>query len=303
MNKPCALLIYNPHARNGDNNLDAGIELLRRRGIEVLEATPSSASELAELCEQHRGRIDRVIAAGGDGTVNLALNGIFGLDLPLGVVPMGTANDFARTLELPSMIEDAFAQISEGRTVSVDVGEVNGHYFLNVAHIGFGVAVSHHLDSSLKRWLGPLSYLIAATSALRVLRRFHVTLRFNGQRMTMKTVQVAVGNGVFYGGGTPVAENARIDDAGLDLCVVPPQPWWRWLKVALALRTGSTHKLVDVFTQRVRAVEIDTTRPHTITADGEIIGKSPARFVCHPAALRVFASQTLPDKRIDQEAA
>lgn len=288
MIRPCALLLCKPCARQGDSDMDGGVALLRERGIEVIEASCKDVAEVAALCRAHAGGIDRVIAAGGDGTVSMIVNGIAGLDLSLGVVPLGTANDFARTLGIPDSIAEAFAVIARGQTRTVDLGQVNQHYFLNVAHIGFGVEVARRLPSRLKRWLGPLSYMVAALDTLRVLRPIGVHIRAGRHERHLRVVQLAIGNGVYYGGGTPVAHDARIDDARLDLYAVPPQPWWRWFRVAVALRRGRTQDLRDVLSLRASEIEVRTRRPHGITADGEPAARTPAVFRCHPAALRIY---------------
>ena len=137
--------------------------------------------------------------------------------MTLGILPMGTANDLARTLGVPDDLEAAAEVILAGRRRRIDLGTVNGKPFFNVASIGISVELARELSGELKRRWGRAGYALAALRALARAERFSATVSENGTTLRTRTMQIAVGNGRFYGGGTVVAEDAVIDDGHLDL--------------------------------------------------------------------------------------
>lgn len=265
--------------------LTDGLEVLRAHGIETLVET---ASEPATAIRRHRDRIDRIVVAGGDGSVNRALTPVLESGLPLGVVPMGTANDLARTLELPRDVVGACRVIAAGGLRRIDVGRVNNRHFLNVANIGLGVEVTRRLSGESKRRLGVLAYLYSAIDAVKAVRPFHVEIRCDDRIEHLRAVQVAVGNGCFYGGGMRISHQAAIDDHTLDLYALGPQSVTRLAALVPALRSGRLHEPESVLTMRGRKIDVHTHRPRTVTADGEWAGKTPARFRVLARALQVY---------------
>jgi diacylglycerol kinase (ATP) len=208
--------------------------------------------------------------------------------LPLGVLPLGTANDLARSLGIPDTPEDAAAIILAGRTRAIDLGTVNGIPFFNVASLGLSVAVTKRLSGIMKRRFGMLAYPLAAGLTIMQSRRFRVTLTADGEDISTTTLQIAVGNGRFYGGGNLVEANAEIDDGVLDVYSLEPRAWWRLLVMARAFRAGEHHKLREVRSLACRTLSVRTKHPHDVSADGEIITTTPAEFAVLPKAVRVF---------------
>lgn len=127
--KHLALLIVNPGSGTGEQNLDADLQRLRDHGIEVIREQPEGPEHVSGLIERYRDQIDRVIIGGGDGSMNMALPGLMKHELPLGILPMGTANDLARTLGIPEDYRAACEIIATGAQRNIDIGEVNGFYF------------------------------------------------------------------------------------------------------------------------------------------------------------------------------
>lgn len=285
-----ALLLLNPNSRRGAAALDDVLEQLERGGVPVVQETPDGPEHIAALIAEHRDRIDRVLVGGGDGTLNAALPALLDAGLPLGVLPLGTANDFARSLGLPLDPLEACQAIVEGDTRRVDVGEVNGRYFLNVAHIGFAVEVARRSSGASKKRLGVLAYPLAAWSAFRTRRTFSVRLHVDGAYWgRLRAIQVSVGNGRFYGGGIPVSEHAAIDDHRLDLYAIPARKGSSLLAMIPALRSGRAHAHAHIVTLSGEVIEVHTRHPKTIAVDGEAASKTPAQFRVHPGALAVFA--------------
>ncbi|MDN5863117.1 MAG: lipid kinase [Salinisphaera sp.] len=286
-----ALLLVNPNSRRGAAGIDAILRNLEQGGIDAIHIAPHGADDVAAAIQQHRGAIDRIIVGGGDGTMNAALPAVLASGLPMGVLPLGTANDFARSLRLPLEPEQACAAIVAGHQRRVDVGQANDRYFLNVAHIGFAVEVARRSDSDAKKRLGPLAYPAAAWSAFRTRRSFSVRILGPDGWKRLRTIQVSVGNGRFYGGGIPVAEDAAIDDGHLDLYAIPAHKGSSLLAMIPALTRGRAHRHAHIVTMRGDQFEVHTHRHHpkTVSVDGEEAFKTPVRFKIHPRALSVYA--------------
>ncbi|MDX1655781.1 MAG: lipid kinase [Candidatus Competibacteraceae bacterium] len=283
-----ALLIANPKSRSGEEALDAGLKRLRDTGLELLEAVPDGPGGIPELIRRHRDRVDRVILGGGDGTLNCAAPALVETGLPLGVLPLGTANDLARTLMIPADLEAACRIIGEERLHTIDLGEVNGHYFFNVANIGLGVRVTRALTAEVKQRWGVLSYARSVALALRENKAFRARILLDKRKLRVRSIQIAVGNGRFYGGGMTVAEEAAIDDGLLFLYSLKPGPWWRLALLAPALKLGPRGQEQDVRLLRGREIEIRTRKRMEVVADGEPVTQTPARFRVLRGAVKVY---------------
>jgi YegS/Rv2252/BmrU family lipid kinase len=249
----------------------------------------------------HADTVDAAIVCGGDGSLCRAAPGLMATGATLGILPMGTANDLARTLHIPDDLEAAADLILAGRRRRIDLGTVNGKPFFNVASIGLSVELARELSGELKRRWGRAGYALAALRALARAERFSATVTEGDTTHRSRTLQIAVGNGRFYGGGTVVAEEATIDDGHLDLYSLE---FGNVLKLALMLksfRTGAHGAFSEVRTLRGTEFEIRTRRPRPVNADGELIAETPAVFRVHPAAITVFAPPR-PDADTDAEA-
>ncbi|MFO1431731.1 MAG: lipid kinase [Candidatus Competibacteraceae bacterium] len=289
-----ALLIINQQSRSGNADVTAATERLERQGFMLVTAVATTPAAITESILQHRHAIDLVIIGGGDGTLNAAAPALVQTGLPLGILPTGTANDLARTLQIPAVLEQASEIIIHGKRHSIDLGWVNGHYFFNVAHIGLGVKVTHALSSGIKRRWGALSYARAVVDALRTNRPFRVTIECDGSTLRTRAMQVAVGNGRHYGGGMTIMEDATIDDQQLDLYCLNAARWWQLLAAALAVRTGRWQQQPHVHVLRGREISIRTRRSLTVSADGELMTRTPAFFRVIPQAISVFVPPDYP---------
>ncbi|WP_088893499.1 lipid kinase [Leptolyngbya ohadii] len=284
-----ALLLVNRQSRKGQDKLEEAIDQLRKSGLEWIEATPKSPDMIADLIRQHRDEVDCVIVGGGDGTLNAAIPGLVETQLPLGILPLGTANDLARTLGIPNDLAEACQVITHRRTTPIDLGCVNGKYFFNVASIGLSVQITRKLSKDTKQKWGIFAYPIAALQALRHSRPFRADLILdNGEHRRVKTIQIAVGNGRYYGGGMTVASDAAIDDQQLDVYSLNLKHWWQLFAILPGMRSGdhTSWSFVDGFS--CREVRIQTRRRLPINTDGEITAHTPAEFRVVPQALNVF---------------
>lgn len=136
-----ALLLINQRSRKGRTEASRAQTLLAQAGFVLLQPEEDETRSYSELIKAYAGRVDAVIVGGGDGTLNAAAPGLMQTGLPLGILPLGTANDFARTLGIPATLEQAVKIIADGQLRAVDLGEVNQHLFLNVSSIGFSAEI------------------------------------------------------------------------------------------------------------------------------------------------------------------
>lgn len=293
-----ALLLINPRARQGDMRLDAVRAALCAGGLRLSEgawpAPDAGPNALSDLIRHEAADYDLVILGGGDGTLNSAAEGLFDTQLPLGVLPLGTANDFARTLGIPADPLAAARVIVEGRPKAVDLGDVNGHPFLNVASIGFSADLARALTAEAKKKFGVVGYGIVAARLLWQSRLFTAFIEHDDTVETVRTLQVSVGNGRYYGGGMTVEETATAEDGRLDFYSLEVDHWWRLLALLPSLRRGTQGQWPDVRAFRTTAVVVRTSRPRPVNTDGELVTYTPAHFRVRPGALQVYAPAQPP---------
>jgi diacylglycerol kinase (ATP) len=298
-----ALLFANVASRQGAIDLSPALDVLRAGGIRVLEERPPDVRQLGAWILEHRSAADLVIIGGGDGTLNAAAEALVEAGLPLGILPLGTANDLARTLEIPTGLVAAARVIAEGRTHRIDLGRVNGKHFFNVASMGLSVQVARHLRVDVKRRWGVLGYPLALWRALGAHRSFRAEIRCNGARARVRAMQISVGNGRYYGGGMTIAADAAIDDGMLDVVSMAPQGLWELILSLPALRWGWHEKAERVRHWRCHDIEIRTARSLPVNTDGEVTTRTPARIVVVAKAIAVCVPQAFLDKRTPDHAA
>ncbi|MCM5558331.1 lipid kinase [Pleomorphomonas sp. JP5] len=284
-----ALILANPHSRSAGAGVDAAAAELRKAGIDVLRPAWHEGESFSATIGRYRDKADFVVIAGGDGSLNAAAPALIESGLPLGILPGGTANDLARTLGLPLDMVGAARVIAGGRIRAIDVGEVNGKPFFNVASLGMSASLADRLTRETKRRWGRFAYALTATEVLIEARRFGAVIRRDdGDEVAVRSLQIAVGNGRHYGGGMIVEETAEIDDGRLDLYSLEFKDIWKLPFMALAFRKGRHGLAEDVRTMSGTRFEILTRRPMPVNADGEIVTRTPAVFRVLPGAIRAF---------------
>lgn len=284
-----ALMLVNPNARRGTESLGPIVARLEGGGIDVTIERFSSPGEVAADIVRRRHEADMAIVCGGDGTINAAANGVVAAGLPMGILPMGTANDLARTLEIPTQLELAADIIVAGHQRRVDLGDVNGHPFFNVATIGLGADLAMGLTAETKRRWGRLGYAIGAFKVLLQARPFRASISNREGNWEVKTYQIAVGNGRHYGGGTVIEQNASIEDGTLDLYSLEIDNVWKLALMLRAFRSGTHGAWEEVRTARCTEFDIRTRKPRPVNLDGDIVTQTPAHFRIRPGAIAVFA--------------
>ncbi|AFY76876.1 MAG: lipid kinase [Hydrococcus sp. C42_A2020_068] len=297
-----ALLLVNRYARKGQKSLAKAVEILHDLDFELITVPIKNPQQLPELVHKHKNAIDLVIVGGGDGTLNAVVDSLVETKLPLGILPLGTANDLARTLSIPPSIPEACRAIASGNLKYIDLGWVNGKHFFNVASLGLSVKITKKLSKGAKRRLGILAYGYTALQVLSQTRPFRAEIRVNGESIRIKTIQIAVGNGRYYGGGMAIAKDAAIDDRRLDLYSLEIERWWQIFPLIWTLPSGDYENLPWVRSLEAEEIEIYTRKPEEINTDGELTVSTPAKFRAIPKALAVFTaaetsySKTTPRK-------
>jgi YegS/Rv2252/BmrU family lipid kinase len=292
-----AAVVINAGSRRGSAH-ELAVDTMRKAGVPISAVHPVlSGADLA-------GTLDRVLAdghdlvvvGGGDGTVSYAAGRVAGTNVVLGVLPLGTANDFARTLEIPSNLAEACATIAEGKVVDIDLGRANGEPFLNVASAGLSVSVTEALSPRLKRYIGPLAYSIATVLAYARHKPFRARLEFpDGDHEPLELedlLQVAVGNGRHYGGGNTVSPTAGIDDHLLDIYAILAGPLREHVSIARLLKDGSFIEHDRVYHLTSRHVRLITEPLLPVNLDGEIAATTPTDFTIQRNAVHVVVPQS-----------
>lgn len=285
-------IIVNPNAGSVDEvaHIRDVLERLSGTAVRVTEKEGDAETFAREAVRDGAGL---VVAAGGDGTLNEVVNGLsedFG-SARLGLLPLGTGNDFARSINVPADLDAALAILQEGRVRTVDVARAkladSCRYFINIAAGGFSGVVSEKASDAKERW-GPLAYLRAAIGTLPELQGFETRIAVNGvEHLTLDTYNIVISNGRFVAAGIPVAPQSKLDDGLLDLMIAPattiPQLAILLPQVLLGRHTESDLLLF----RKVTCVEIESDPPMSFNVDGELIGDAPARFEVLPHALEV----------------
>jgi diacylglycerol kinase (ATP) len=261
--------------------LDANVCLTTKVGSEA-RLTRTAIRQGAEL----------IVAAGGDGTLNGVINGIAenATNVRVGLIPLGTGNDFARTLGLPTDLEAAIEVVRAGETRAIDLVRVTSdevRYFINVSAGGFSGLVNEKLTPEMKKTWGPLAYLRSAAAALPELRAYQTTLAFdNTESLMLDLYNVVVANGRYVAGGTLIAPEASVDDGMFDVILIQKRSAPELALLAASVALG-THLSSDAIVFRRAAKLTVNSKPGMwFNVDGELVGNEPARFEILPRALR-----------------
>src|SRR6266436_8740480 len=243
------------------------------------------------------GEVDLLIAAGGDGTLNEVVHGLMDLSgepRPVfGVVPLGTANDFATGCGIPRDPGMALALCLEGEAVPIDVGKANEHWFLNAASVGFGAEVTATTSPELKRLLGPAAYAVMGAILAMNVHHYHGRIILPDREITGSGPVAIVGNGRQTGGGFQVAPRACIDDGLLDVLVVRQIPAIALLTAARELQQLSADGEYISYWQ-TPWVEIYPEETIPVNLDGEPVEFSSVRYEAVPRAINLIVPPNCP---------
>jgi diacylglycerol kinase (ATP) len=221
-----------------------------------------------------RAGADVVVAIGGDGTVNEVVNGLDGYDTPLGIIPLGTANDFAMQVGIPADVDHAMDVILRRKPVRIDTGSLNGRRFLNASTGGVGAEATAETPADAKESLGTVAYAITGMRKLADFEPYHATFRSPDFSYDGEFLMFAVGLTKSTGGGTMVTPMASSTDGLLDLCIVEGMNRREFGAVALKVKRGEHIGHPKVHYKQLRNVTIDAPEALSVNVDGEnSIGK------------------------------
>ena len=304
-----AALIVNTRSRSGERVFFQALDRLQELGVSL--GVTYAIRDPARLPETVREVLDNgsgyrfLILGGGDGTVSSVVDFLAHHHVVLGLLPLGTANDFARTLEIPQDIEGACKAIAGGKVVDIDLGLAGDNYYVNVASVGLGVETTRTLSPWLKKSTGPLAYPAAAIRAFLRHEPFAARLTFpDGDHEPVeydRLLQVAVGNGRFYGGGMVVAPESGIDDKTLDVYAIDLGRHRNLLGVARYLRSGDFIRMEGVHHFRTSRVRLETDPELAVNIDGEVVARTPQDFSVVQNALHVLVPQESAAARHDND--
>ncbi len=286
-----ALLLINRKSRSGAGaDLRAGLDVIRRNGVEIDEISIGDGANQEVINSSLSRKYDFVIVGGGDGTLNRMAEWLVAAGRPVGIIPLGTGNDLARTLNIPFQIEEACRVIAAGNRRKISLGKVNDKYFFNAASIGVSSKVVRNLAPENKKRWGALAYswvLLKEIYGRRVFRA-EITSGDDGEPLRLRTIQITVGNGRYYGGGLVFSKEASIYKPELGLFAIVPQDFLKLMKMAPLFMLGRHTELEQVVFLQGKKFVIHTHRPKEIDVDGELLGKTPAFFDLDPDALEFF---------------
>ena len=279
-----ARIIYNPTSGREaiKKNLPDVLEILENAGYETsAHATTGEgdAIEAAKLAVERR--YDLVVAAGGDGTINEVVNGMAEQEYrpKLGIIPVGTTNDFARALQIPRDIVAAAEIIAKGDRIPIDIGRMNEKYFINIGGGGSLTELTYDVPSKLKTVLGQLAYYLRGIEMLPSLKATNMTIEYDGKLFEGESMLFLVGLTNSIGGFEKLSPSSSINDGMFTLLILKKTNLADFIRIAsLALRGEHINDPKVVYTKANR-IKVHSDEKVLLNLDGEFGGVLPAEFV------------------------
>ncbi len=291
------LVIHNPVAGFfSARRFDRVLRHLAAFGAEVTVWPTSCRGDAERLASRASAeRYDVVAAAGGDGTINEVVNGLDDADLPLAVIPLGTANVLAAEIHMPRRSRSIARTILSGPLLPVSLGLANGRRFVMMAGVGFDAHLVAHIDPKAKRLLGRLVYLIELLVGLFRFPYRRYQVRIDGRRYEAASVVIA--NGHYYGGRFTCAPEADLRDASLDVCLFLRSGAWNVLRYGCALALGRLRRLDDFRVVRGQRITIEGVKGEPVQCDGDIAGSLPLSIRPEDRRLALVVAASAPEER------
>jgi YegS/Rv2252/BmrU family lipid kinase len=284
LNRIC--IIVNPAARGTRARLKRLERLTRNVVIRMTQGPGDAEAQTERAVEQG---FTTIVAAGGDGTINEVVNGIGMAPVALGILPMGTVNVLAMELGIPFDLVSAWKVIRQGKVRLIDEASANGHLFVQMAGIGLDAQVVERNSRQVKQVLGPLSYLLTATTiAAEKPPRLRVS---SSGGPTVEGSFVLVGNGRLYGGPFTLFREADMQDGLLDVYVFRHMNYVALMRYLRGMLFGSLAKFTDVEYFKARHLRVEANRHVPLEADGELVGHAPVEFTVRRKKLRVLVPE------------
>jgi diacylglycerol kinase (ATP) len=284
-------ILHNPGAGRGKarRSLSRALEVLRRAGVEPQIHESRDSQHLLELaCRARDEGPDLVVSAGGDGTHHFVLNGLSGSGIPLGLLSLGSGNDFAEGLGIPVEPRAAAQTLLGGQVRQIDLARVGSTMYGCVAGVGFDSVVTRFANEHV-RWVGGSpAYAWAILRCLKFYRSHRLELRSDGRDFSGDIIFATIANNVAYGGGVKMAPRARLDDGLLDVCIVTEMGKFELLRWVPRAYRGEHLANPRILYFQARKITLESPSRLELFGDGEFIQELPATIEVVPRALRVI---------------
>jgi len=283
--------IVNPYAGKGKTEKlwPSIYKNLQKIGKEINFEFTQSKGHAKELARQATNSNYRgIITIGGDGTINEVINGIVGTNLPLGIIPTGSGNDLCKTLNIPLDPFEAIIVLAQGKDTEINIGEVDGRYFVNVGSVGFDAAVAKWVNNT-NLFKNSLAYYLAIF--YNIIRNKHYKLKINldGKIIEKECTLVAVANGKYYGSGYKIAPYADLYDKLFDVVIVNAVSPVEIIKTLPGIKEGKHIENPNVNIYKAKKVIINNTKQKVpVQVDGEVLGSLPQQFIISDKSIKVF---------------
>jgi diacylglycerol kinase (ATP) len=285
------IILVNPKAGRGKAQrlLRAALQVVRRPGVTAEVQESRDAQHLLALAQRAAAeKPDAIVSVGGDGTHHYVLNGIVGSEIPLGIIPAGSGNDFAQGLGIPIPARAAAEAVLAGHTRRVDLARVGNAVYGCVAGAGFDSVVTRYANQRVRRLRGRWAYAWSILRCLESYRPEPLEIVSDVREFSGEVVFAAVGNNVSYGGGIRLTPRATLDDGLLDVCIVPYLGKWELLRWLPRAYRGEHLRHPRIIYYQAHKVSLSATSRLELFGDGEFMQELPATIEVVPGVLPVL---------------
>ena len=297
-----AVLVVNTRSRHGARAYSEAKRLLAEGGITLEAAYPVRNAEMLQAIvreEIAKGR-KFIILGGGDGTISSVVDHFAYASVVFGVLPLGTANSFARTLGIPLDLAGAVDVLVNGKVATIDLAKINEDYFANGSSIGMPAIVGRATPHSLKKWLGRGAYGLVAAYKFMRFAPFRCIITVNGQKTSFQAFDVLIASGGYQGGALVAHEAVPYDGKIVVRILKGPSKWAlakKWARIALGVPFGPS----DLEVIRTPELTIDAVPQQYVAVDGEVITQTPIRVSVAREALHLMAPEGFAEVKIERQ--
>jgi diacylglycerol kinase (ATP) len=289
------IILLNPNAGRGKARfmLRGALEVMQREGVEIDVQESRDAQHLLALARRAAAENpDAIISVGGDGTHHYVLNGIVGSEIPLGIIPAGSGNDFAKGLGIPTQARAAAEALLAGNTRRIDLARAGNTVYACIAGAGFDSVVTRYANERVRHLRGSWAYAWSILRCLHSYRPEPLKIVTDVQEFSGEVIFAAVGNNVSYGGGIHLTPRARLDDGLLDVCIVLYLGKLELLRLVPRAYRGEHLGHPRIIYFQARQVSLSTTSRLELFGDGEFMQELPATIEIVPRVLPVIVPVT-----------
>lgn len=289
------VLLVNTHSRSGEDSYEYAVDFLS--GHTDIDLIASRAVQDPALLDEATDELlaykpDVFLLGSGDGTISHVIDNLMDTGVVLGIIPLGTTNNYARTLGIPLALDDALATVVNGVEHSVDLAYVEHDYFVNVASIGLSTRIARSVSRPLKRYFGRAAYAIAGIKELLTHRAFVCNIEAEGKSYEFKTHQLVIANGSYHS-GQRISDQAHVYNGKLVVFSMDDGRRWKLLVNFIRFNTGGLDQLKGNEVVVAKSLTLSTAPRRRVEIDGEVGPRTPVSLECMPRSIRVL----LPDVR------